>query len=298
MEFKGLEKKTKRGIITYWKEGEMVYKQCGKCGEIKLVDEFYKTRGNSRTNKCKMCEKQYYQDNIEYKRECAKQRYKDNAEYIKEYQKQYYRNNAEYKKEYYRQWAENNTEYRKEYMKQYNSANKEYMKEYCKQWRKDAKENNLQEISDIVEQINPIFKQLDLPVYGYIYKFENIKTGHVYIGQTTRLLNMRYNRKDGVIKSWIEERFKKENQKFTDELIEEDFIATELFDVAFCKWHLNALEVYWINCYDSHNNGYNNTAGNHITDDGIEEFNQILSDHNLEFKDGKLIQIKSTHQDR
>ena len=76
------------------------------------------------------------------------------------------------------------------------------------------------------------------------------------------------------------------------------FMVTETLDVAFCQYHLDKLEAYWINHYDSYNNGYNNTIGNHNTDDGIEDFNQILSEHNLEFKDGKLIQIKSTHQDR
>ena len=31
--------------------------------------------------------------------------------------------------------------------------------------------------------------------------------------------------------------------------------------------------------------------------DGIKEFNEILADHNLEFKDGKLIQIKAPTQE-
>ena len=124
--------------------------------------------------------------------------------------------------------------------------------------------------------------------------FENTKTGHKYIGQTTQPLKTRYNGSN-IVKGWIEDRLKYNGQKFTEELIEKDFIVTETLDVAFCQYHLDKLEAYYIDKYDSFLNGYNNQPGNHNTDDGIEEFNQILSDHNLEFKDGKLIQIKSTH---
>ena len=109
--------------------------------------------------------------------------------------------------------------------------------------------------------------------------FENVKTGHVYIGQTTQLLKDRYGSKE-VIKGWIKERKTYENQKFVEELIEEDFEVTEFLDVAFCQYHLDKLE-----------NGYNNECGNHNTDNGIEEFNQILKENNLEFINGKLMKI-------
>ena len=148
MEFEGLEMKIKKGNITYWKDKEMIYKQCGKCGEIKLVEEFYR-RGNGRTNKCKACEKQYCKDNAEYIKERSKQRYKDNLEYYKEYGKQYHKDNAEHRKQYYKD-------------------NIEKIKEYDKQRYQDNIENNLQYISSIVNQVRPIFRELNLPVYGYI----------------------------------------------------------------------------------------------------------------------------------
>ena len=154
----------------------------------------------------------------------------------------------------------------------------------------------MQYISSIVEQINPAFKQLNLPIYGYIYKFENIKTRRVYIGETINPLKERY--KSNVIQGWIKERLKYDNQKFTEELIEEDFKVTEVLDVAFCQYHLDKLEAYYINKYDSYNNGYNNREGNYNTTDGLKEFNEILAKHNLKFVDGKLMQIKNTHQDR
>ena len=125
-----------------------------------------------------------------------------------------------------------------------------------------------------------------------IYKFENVKTGHVYIGQTILPLKERY--KGGVVKGWIKERREKVTQKFIEELIEEDFIVTELFDVACCEYHLNVLETYWINYYDSCNNGYNNNVGHYKDDTGKGEFNQKLSAHNLQFIDGKLIKNTPT----
>ena len=125
-----------------------------------------------------------------------------------------------------------------------------------------------------------------MPVYGYIYKFENIKTGHVYIGQTIQPLDWRYG--SNVIKSWIKERKENQNQKFLDELIEEDIKLIEMLDVACCEYHLDKLEAYYINKYDSCNNGYNNQPGNHNTDDGKGEFEQILAHNNLQFIDGKL----------
>ena len=240
-------------------------KVCGKCGVWKPLEEYYKHKGgkDGRKSQCKKCKKeykkQYYKNHVEHIKEREKQYRKDHAEYYKEYDKQYYQDNVERKKE------------------------------YDKQRYDDIKENNLQYISSIAEQIRPIFKELSLPVYGYIYKFENTKTGHQYLGQTTNPLKERYG--SNVIKSWIKERKEKVNQKFKDELIEEDIIVTELFDVACCEYHLNVLEAYWINKYDSCNNGYNNYAGNHDTNDGLEEFNKILEKNGLEFINGKLKKI-------
>jgi hypothetical protein len=251
-------------------------KVCTKCKQWKLLEEF---------NKCKQHKDGRRYDCRECQKKCKKQYRENNAERIKEYNKQYEEKNAEYIKQYKKQYRENNKEYIKEANKQYRKENAEHIKEHKKQYYQDNKENNLQNISNIVEQINPILK--NIPVYGYVYKIKNIKTGRCYIGQTTTSLKHRYGLE--VVKSWIKERKEKQSQKFLDELIEEDFIVTELFDVAFCKWHLDKLETYWINHYDSYNNGYNNNAGYHDTNDGLEEFNRLLSTHNLEYKDNKII---------
>ena len=44
-------------------------------------------------------------------------------------------------------------------------------------------------------------------------------------------------------------------------MIEENFEIEDVFDVGICKYHLDKLESYWINQYDSYNNGYNNNSG-------------------------------------
>ena len=123
--------------------------------------------------------------------------------------------------------------------------------------------------------------------------FENIKTGHKYLGQSIRPLKRRYSFEGGIVKSWIKERLGKDNQKFKEELIEKDIKVTEVLDIAFCQYHLDKLEAYWINYYDSYNNGYNNNAGHHSTDDGIEEFNQILLENNLQFINGQLLKMEA-----
>jgi hypothetical protein len=38
-------------------------------------------------------------------------------------------------------------------------------------------------------------------------------------------------------------------------------------------------------------NGYNNTIGNHNTNDGLEEFEEILKKNNLKFINGKLEEL-------
>ena len=287
-------------------------KVCGKCGIWKPLEEYHKdeTKKDGRSSKCKECKKQYnkryYKDNAERRKEQQKQvkEVKEGMKkctkcgerkLLKEFDKDKTKKDGrksqckECKKVYAKQYRKDNVEHIKERNKQYRQDNAEYFKQYYKQWYKDNAENNLQHISSIVEQVSPIFKQLNPPIYGYIYKFENIKTGHVYIGQTIKLLDRRYG--SNVIKSWIKERKHYQNQKFLDELIEEDIIVTEVLDAGCCKWHLNAVEAYWIAKYDSCNNGYNNNAGYHDDNEGFEEFVEMLQQHNLEFIDGQIVKI-------
>ena len=252
-------------------------RKCTKCGQWKLLEEYHRNKAckGGRLSRCKECQKEY-----------GKQYRQNNKERLKESRKQYYQNNKEREKECNKQYRQKNKEHISEQQKQYRKNNKEYINERTKQYLQRNKENNLQVVSNMIEQIKPIFKELNLPIYGYIYKFENIKTGHVYIGQTIRPLKRRY--KNGIVKGWIRERKHYENQKFLDELIEDDFEVTDVLDVGICKYHLDKTETYWINHYNSYNNGYNNQPGNYNTDDGLEEFMEILEKYNLEFINDEL----------
>lgn len=50
--FEGLEKRvSKAGNISYWKDEEIIYKQCTRCREIKPVTEFGKQKRSDGYNK-------------------------------------------------------------------------------------------------------------------------------------------------------------------------------------------------------------------------------------------------------
>lgn len=266
-----------RRSISYWKDGVLVGKKCTVCGEDKEISEFgyaNKKKGTYRAE-CKECRKQYREKN------------KDRT---REYGKRYREENKEYCKEKNRRWEENNKEKRRQrYIRNY-----EYYKEYRKQHSRKEKEDNIAKITNMLHQTNSTLKRIGIKAYGYIYKVTG-PNNHYYIGQSTQMLERRY--KNGTINGWIKDRRNKVNQKFLEELEEESNFSIEIIDYGICQYHLDKLEVYYINKYDSCNNGYNNYEGNHNTTDGLEEFQQILKENGLEFIDNKL-QIKNTHQDR
>ena len=117
-----------------------------------------------------------------------------------------------------------------------------------------------------------------------IYKITNTTNGKCYIGQS-RDIKARWAKHLSAYKSspdWeLYRAFKKYGiSAFKFEVIEECSLK-----------ELNEREIYWIAQYDSYNNGYNNNAGHHDTDDGVEEFKQILKENGLQFIDGNLIAI-------
>lgn len=96
---------------------------------------------------------------------------------------------------------------------------------------------------------------------GIIYKITNKVTNQVYIGQTSKTLNQRWEQHkkeakealDGIRQSFpLFHRMiiKYGENNFTPEILEE------------CQnSELDIKEKYWINYYDSYNNGYNSTIG-------------------------------------
>lgn len=279
--FKELEKKVlkkgKNEFVTYWENGVMVARRCTKCGIDKEIEEFSfenKNKG-TRHSECKECNRKYKKKYNSTNQEHRKQYYLENREHYREYS----RKNREHLRELQEQWRANN---RERYAEQYKRHNKKQ-----KGQKELKKKNNIIELTNMLHQLNPLLRKLNIKAYGIIYKITNIKTGKCYIGQTIHSsLKERY--KGGVVKGWINERKCYENQKFKDELIEKDF-KVEVINYGICRYHLDKLEAYYIDKYNSCENGYNNQPGNHNTNDGIEEFSRILNENNLEFINGNLV---------
>ena len=94
--------------------------------------------------------------------------------------------------------------------------------------------------------------------YGIIYVVLNLYSRKHYIGQTKNTFDERYPY------GWLE--FHKHKESVKEDLEkygENSFIYIKLYDIAYSKQHLDALEVYYINKFDAYNNGYNDTRGNY-----------------------------------
>jgi hypothetical protein len=130
-----------------------IVKQCTKCKEYKLLDEYHsdKSKAFGKWSKCKSCDKKYYQEN----KERIKQYYQENKERILKYVRHFYQEeNKELIKQYEKQYREEN----KERIKQYYQENKERIaqdkKQYNKQWREKNKERIKQYEEENKERIN------------------------------------------------------------------------------------------------------------------------------------------------
>lgn len=116
-------------------------------------------------------------------------------------------------------------------------------------------------------------KNLNIEVFGIIYKIANTKNGKVYIGQTKDKygFNGRYNSKGiGIERVYNYHKRckfygKKDCNAHLLNSIEkygfEAFEVVEIFDVAFSQTELDIKEMTYIQLYDSFKNGYNRTLG-------------------------------------
>ena len=271
----------------YDNEGNLISKECSVCHEIKPVSEFSKQKGNKDgiRSKCKECDKQhnkqYYENNAEKIRQQHKQYREDNAEKIRDYQKQYNKDNAEKVRQRVKQYHENNAEKIREYQKQYNKDNAEKVRERRRQYNKDNAEKHkeykkqhynkqiqeaLQQIKTEVEKEPGKYNYIEgKEIYGVIYLVCNIKSDRYYVGQTTVGFDNRYN------KGWLHDHDYKDTVKEDLTLYgEESFEYIKLFKVAYSQYELDKLEAYYIDYYDSYENGYNENRGNIFTDRGKE----------------------------
>lgn len=133
--------------------------------------------------------------------------------------------------------------------------------------------------------------------YGIIYKIENLINGKIYIGQTVQGFKKRYeSRGEGIERVYnyamkLKEKGKYYNQYFMEEIEDfgfDNFKVDEIFDVAYSKEELDEKEDYYIELFDSINNGYNKTTNKEksfscnmtltITEKDINDYiNHILS---------------------
>lgn len=88
-----------------------------------------------------------------------------------------------------------------------------------------------------------------------IYKITNKENNKVYIGQTIRTLQQRFNRhKNDALHNILNTHFARAIREYGPDA----FIA-EVIDTAETQEELNKKEQYWIQYYNSINNGYNET---------------------------------------
>ena len=89
---------------------------------------------------------------------------------------------------------------------------------------------------------------------GYIYKITNNINGKVYIGKTTKTVEERW-------KGHLKKMNYKKN-KFYNALNKYGIDNFTIEEIEECDDDLlNEEEIYWINFYNSYENGYNSTGG-------------------------------------
>ena len=89
----------------------------------------------------------------------------------------------------------------------------------------------------------------------WIYKIINIQNNKVYIGQSIRPINQRFQRHiNDSLNNILDTHFARAIRKYG----KENFIIEEI-DTANTQEELNEKEQYWIKYYNSVTNGYNET---------------------------------------
>ena len=253
----------------YDNEGNLISKECSKCHEIKSVSEFNKCkkRADGLQIKCKECFKKYNQENKESKKAYYQENRESKKEHIKEYKKIYNQENKDKIKEYNKKYWQENKDEIYEKNKKYAQENKDDINKKKKERRDKKIQEALQQIKIEVESNPDKYNYIDnKEIYGIIYLVHNIKSNKYYVGQTTVGFNNRYP------SGWLYYHKNKELIKEDLQLYgENSFEYIKLFKVAYSQYELDKLEAYYINYYDSYENGYNENRGNIFTNRGKEK---------------------------
>lgn len=96
-----------------------------------------------------------------------------------------------------------------------------------------------------------------------IYKYQNLKNGHIYIGQSVNLEQRKYAHKSSAFNESANDyntQFHKAIRKYGLDNFSYE-VLVELSPEEYSRELLNDLEQYYIKYYDSFNNGYNATEG-------------------------------------
>ena len=113
----------------------------------------------------------------------------------------------------------------------------------------------------------------------WIYKITNIQNNKVYIGQSIRPINQRFQRHiNDALNNILDTHFARAIKKYG----KENFVIEEI-DTANTQEELNKKEQYWIKYYDSVINGYNETdaiskCGGNTYQSKTEEEMEIIKD--------------------
>ena len=142
--------------------------------------------------------------------------------------------------------------------------NAESIKEYKQEYYQEITQEALQQIKTEVESNPEKYNYIKgKEPYGIIYLVHNNKSNKYYVGQTTVGFDIRY--KSG----WLYEHGYKNSVKHDLQLYgKESFKFTKLFKVAHSQYELDKLEAYYIDYYDSYENGYNENRGYIFTNRG------------------------------
>ena len=241
----------KKLLRNYDDEGNLISVECGKCHEIKEVSEFSKNKNKKDgvNITCKECVKEYYKQNVDKIKGQKAEYYKQNTDKIKKYQTKYNKQN-DYK------IKEQKAEYRKQ--------NVDKIKEYSLEHYNSKVKQALVEIKEYVEKEPQRFNyNHSEEIYGVIYLVYNTCSQRYYVGQTTVGFDNRYG------SGWIYAHGYKDMVKEDLEKYGEDsFEYTKIFKVAYNQEELDKLEAYYIEYFDSYENGYNETRGNIFTERG------------------------------
>ena len=165
----------------------------------------------------------------------------------KEYDAEIFKQNIdkikEQKAEYYKQNADNIKGQR---IKRYNSKVEQSLSEIKAYIEKDPERFNYDPNKEI---------------YGIVYLVYNNKSQLYYVGQTTNSFDIRYQN------GWLYDHKHKDTVKEDLEKYGEDsFEYTKIFKVAHNQEELDKIEAYYIEYFDSYENGYNETRGNIFTE--------------------------------